>query len=646
MLELLRKKQKSVLIKLVFWAIIGTFVGTIFLVWGKGRDGEAEDTSTAFTVNGTAISTGDYQTTQRNIAQFYQNIYGNSYNAEMEKQLNLPQTAYDQLLRQVLLEQEGNRLNIEVSRQEVIDAIAKIPAFQQNGAFDRATYVQVLEYQRMTTEEFEASQKRSLFAEKAQAQITAGASVNDADIDAEFRKRNEKINLSFAKLAPALFEKKVVINDAALETFYADHQEEFRTPEKVALSYLQFDPANYAGDVQLDEQEIERYYKRHIDLYAIDEQIKAAHILIRIDQNASEAVRAEKRKLAEKVLEKARAGDDFGQLARKYSDDTGSATRGGELGYFKRGSMVPEFEKAAFALNPGDVSALIETQFGLHIIKAEGYIEAGEKPLADVYDAVKAGLRAEKAEAIAFEKAMDTYNINRKNGDLTKAATDAGLTPTETGLFARNETIAGLGDQTEITAAAFALRDGELARPLRVGNQTILFALKQRQPSTIPPLADIKNAVADAYRKQQSIGLAETAAAALLAELKTGKSLAAVAGKEKLTIEETGLFARSYGAFVPRIGENSRLADAAFTLTAAAPVAPEVYDIAGQFVVATLKARTEADMTLLDASKREELRTAVLEQKRQDLLKTRIDQLHAEANIVPSASLLSLGVKP
>jgi peptidyl-prolyl cis-trans isomerase D len=646
MLELLRKKQKSVLIKFVFWAIIGTFVGTIFLVWGKGRDGEVEDNSLAFTANGTPVSTSDYQTVFRNLSQFYQNIYGNSYNAEMEKQLNLPQAAYDQLLRQVLLEQEGDRIGIDVSRQEVIDSIAKIPQFQVNGVFDRTTYVQILAYQRMNTEEFEARQKRALFAEKTEAQITDGVSVNDADIEAEFRKRNEKVNLSFVKLPPTLFEKRVDVTDAALEAFFAEHQEEFRIPEKVALRYLQFDPALYAQDITLDEPEIERYYKRHIDQYAIDEQIKAAHILIRIDQNADDKVRAEKRKLAEKVLEQARTGDDFAQLARKYSDDTGSATLGGELGYFKRGSMVPEFEKAAFALNPGDISELVETQFGLHIIKAEGYIEAGEKPLADVYDAVKTALRSEKAEAVAFEKAMDAYNMNRKTGDLDKAAADSNLTTIESGLFARNEAIPGLGDQPEIVAAAFALRDGELARPLRIGNSTLLFTLKERQPSSIPPLSAVKSQATDAYRKQGSSRLAEAAAATLLSGLKEGKTMAALARKEGLTVEETGLFARSYGAFVPRIGENEQLANAAFALTDAAPVAPEVYDLAGQFVVASLKERTEADMALLDDSKREELRTAVLEQKRQDALKTRIDKLRAEANIVPSATLLSQGVKP
>jgi len=644
MLELLRKKQKSTLIKLVFWFIIATFVGTIFLVWGKGRDGDGDDGSLAFTVNGTQVSTGDFQAVQRNLSLFYQNLYSGNYNAEMEKSLNLPQMAYEQLMRQILLEQEARRLDIDVSHDEVVQSIAEIPQFQQDGVFRRDIYLDLLKRQRMSSDDFEARQKRALYAEKTEASITAGVSVNDADVENEFRKRNEKVNLAFVKASPALFEKKVEVNDSDLEAFFAEHDEEFRVPEKVSLRYLRFEPTRYLDTVTFDDAEIERYYKRHINQYAIDEQVKAAHILIRIDQGASDSVREERRKLAEKVLDKARAGEDFAQLARKYSDD-GSASRGGELGYFKRGSMVPAFEKAAFAMKPGDISGLVETQFGLHIIKAQGYIEAGEKPLTEVYDEVKTGLRNDKAQDMAYEMAMDAYNINRKEGGFDKAAADSGLTVNETGLFTRSEAVGPFGVQPDLAAAAFVLDQDKLGRPQRVGDSTVLFALKERQASHIPALSEVKSRVADAYRKQQSAILAEKAAAEILADLKTGRSLATLAAKHGLKVEETGPFPRSYGNFLPRLGENQSLAEAAFTLTKESPAAPEVYEIGGQYVVAALKAREEADLTQLDDAKREELRAAVLSQKQQEALKSRLEQLRSEADIVPAASLLSLGVK-
>ena len=171
MLDLIRKKQKTTLIKIVFWGIIATFVGTIFLVWGKGDERGSDGSTVAATVNGTQISAQDYQMAYRNLYQFYQNLYSDKFNAAMEQQLQLPKTAIDQLVRMVLLEQEGNRLGVDVSRQELVDAIAKIPQFQKDGVFDRQTYVDVLNYQRLSPEGFEASQERALFTEKVEEQI-------------------------------------------------------------------------------------------------------------------------------------------------------------------------------------------------------------------------------------------------------------------------------------------------------------------------------------------------------------------------------------------------------------------------------------------------------------------------------------------
>ena len=489
MLDLIRKKQKSTLVKLVFWLIIATFVGTIFLVWGKGDDQGPDNQTVAVTVNGTEVSTSAYKNIYDNIYRFYQNIYGNSFNAEMENLLQIPQVAYEQVVRQILLIQEGERIGVSVSRQEVVDEIAKIPTFQVNGNFDRNTYVQVLSYQRISTDDFEADQERTLFTQKSEALLKDGATVTDADIDEEFVKQNEKVDLSFVSVNPTNFEKSVKVTDKALESFYTENQEQFRAPARISLRYLQFDPARYVDELVLEDSEIERFYRRNLDLFVIDEEVSAAHILIKVDQAASEEKKTEKRELAEKVLAKANAGEDFAALARKYSDDTGSAAKGGDLGSFGRGTMVPEFEQTAFSLNPGEISALVETTFGLHIIKVINYVAPGEKPLAEVIDNVKAGLRVEKSGKFAFEKAMDAYNINRKTGDLEKAAAEFNLGIKETGLFTNGQSIDGIGTSPEISDAAFALQQGELARPIANKDGIFLVALKEKQDSHIPELS-------------------------------------------------------------------------------------------------------------------------------------------------------------
>ncbi len=645
MLDLIRKKQKTTIVKLVFWLIIATFVGTIFLVWGKGDDRGPDSQTIAVTVNGTEVSTAAYKNIYDNIYRFYQNIYGNSFNAEMEKLLQIPQVAYEQIVRQILLGQEGERIGVSVSRQEVVDEIAKIPTFQVNGNFDRNTYVQVLSYQRISTDDFEADQERTLFTQKAEALLKDGATVSDADIEEEFIKQNEKVNLNFVSVNPVNFEKSVKVTEEALESFYADNQEQFRAPARISLRYLQFDPARYIDELVLEDAEIEKFYRRNRDLFSIEEAVTAAHILIKVDQTASEEKQAEKRELAEKVLAKANAGEDFAALARKYSDDTGSAVKGGDLGSFGRGTMVPEFEQTAFSLNPGEISELVETTFGLHIIKVISYVAPGEKPLTEVIDKVKAGLRVEKSGKYAFEKAMDAYNINRKTGDLEKAAAEFNLGIKETGLFANGQYIDGIGTAPDISDAAFALQQGKLARPIANKDGIFLLAIKEKQVSHIPELAVVKSAVESVYRKQEAKVLAETATVKLLAELKNGKKLSSLANSVKAKVEQTDLFTRVYGNSIPRIGESEKLATAAFKLTAEAPVAPEIYEIADRFIVATLKKNEAADMAQLDEAKRTELQQSVQTAKSQELLDGRIETLKKEADIVLSAYLISLGVQ-
>jgi len=633
MLDLIRQKQKSTLIKIVFWGIIATFVGTIFLVWGKGSERASDGGNIAATVNGTNIAVTDYQRAYRNLYTFYQNLYGDRFNAELEKQLQLGKSAIDNLVRQVLLEQEGDRLGIEVSRKEIVDAIAKIPQFQVNGAFDRDTYMQVLNYQRLSPEDFELSQERALFAEKVEESIMSAIVVEESDIDAEYRKQNEKVNLDFVRLAPALFESKVKVTDSDLENYFAASRDEFMVPTKVAIRYLQFEPGRYVDDVTVDDAAVQKYYDRHIDQFEIAEQVSAAHVLIKVDKDASEATRAEKRKLAEKILDQAKAGDDFAKLARKYSDDTGSAAKGGALGYFTRGTMVPSFEQAAFNLKPGQISDLVESPFGLHIIKADGYIEPGVKPLADVIDTVKAGLKKEQSVQVAFEKAMDAYNINRKTGDLDKAAADNNLGIKETGLFDRETPIDGIGQSPEIAAAAFALEPGTLARPVRLESGIYLIAIKEKQESHIPEFATVKKKVEAAYRKSQSGELAKAAAEEILTGLKEGKKLAALAKKYDTKVEETGLFAASYGAFVPRLGNAEDLAAQAFELSSDNRVAPQVYELGGRYVVATLKEKQAADLTQLDTEKRTQLRETVTNNKRREVLDAKVEELKKSAEI-------------
>ena len=524
-------------------------------------------------------------------------------------------------------------MQIDVNGKELIESIAQIPAFQDNGVFNKERYLQVLAYQRMNSDEFEAMQHSELIVNKVREQLQSGITVSDADIEEEFRNNNEKVNLNFVSLTSAAFENKVKVTDEALAAYFAENQETFRTPEMVALRYLQFESQRYLEEVTFEESELERFYRRHLDQFEIIERVKASHILIKVDEGTDEQTRETKRALAEKLLEEAKAGGDFAELARVNSDDQASAVKGGSLGYFTRGSMVKPFEDAAFNMNPGDISELVETTFGYHIIKVMEYTEPGVLSLVEALDDVKQGLRVEKSKQLAFEKAMDAYNINRKTGDLTAAATANELGLKETGSFARDGYIDGIGSNKDIINAALLLAENKLAKPVVTDDGVILFGLKERVASHIPELAEVKDLVSAAYKAAEATKLAQAAAEKLVADLSDGGKLTKLAKRAKYTVEETGEFTKTYSPFVPRIGTSEELATAAFALGEDQTGINQLFEIQDRFIIAEIKERIAADLTQLDETKREELSKSILSRKQNEATEQRLTELRSAATI-------------
>jgi len=634
MLDFVRNKQKSIIIKIAFAIIILSFVIGYAMLSSPGGPAGEDQSAEAAIVNGKAIAFNDFQTTYSNLYQVYQNIYQDQFTPALEKQLKLAEKTLDSLIDQVLLQDEAERQQIEISGKELVDAIANVPAFQENGVFSKDRYLQVLAYQRLNSEQFEAMQRSELISTKVREQLQAGVTVTDEEIDEEFRNNNEKVNLNYVSLTPASFEKKVKVTDEALATYFAEQQEVFRTPEMVSLRYLQFVPERYLDEVTFDENELEKYHRRHLDQFEILEKIKASHILIKVDEGTDETVRAEKKAFAEKLLEEVKTGKDFAELARVNSDDAASAVKGGNLGYFTRGSMVKPFEQAAFNMKPGDISEVVETTFGYHIIKVEEYTEPGVRSLEESMDEVKAGLRQEKAKQLAFEKAMDAYNINRKTGDLEAAATTNELGLKESGLFARDGYIDGIGSNAEIINAAHLLEENTLAKPVATDDGIILFALKERVASHIPELDEVKDLVTASYQATEAVKLAKAAAEELVADLVDGGSLVKLAKRGEYTVEETGEFTRTYSPFVPRLGTSEELSTAAFEVKEGETAIDQLFEIQKRFVVVEVKERFPADVTLLDEAKRAELQKTILSRKQNEAVANRLEELRSAATIV------------
>ena len=640
MLGIIRQKQKSFFVQIVFWAIIATFVGTIFLVWGKGDDATSSSEDFAAKVNGNPITMIDYQRSYENIYRMYQNLYGEAFTPAIESTLNLRKVALDSLIDQMLLLQEAERLKLKVSKQEIVTAIAAIPSFQSNGVFNRDLYVQVLRAQRLTPDQYEKMQEQELLVEKARQSLEGGAVASDIDVELEYKERNEKVNLALLQIDPVLFEGRVKVDPAGLESFFAERKETFRLPETAKISYLIVDSKPFAASAELNDADFEKYYQRHIDLFEVPEQVRAAHLLIQVPQGATAAVQAEKRALIEKLRERALQGEDFAALARTYSEDTGSGAQGGDLGFFARGSMVPAFERVAFALNVGVLSEVVTTDFGYHLIRLSARQEAQIKPLSAVIEEVRSGAQEEKGRELALEKAMDLYNVNRKGGSLDIVAQDFGVKVQESAFFpADKAAVANTPLSKEVANAIFALQTGEIGRPTFVPQGVLFYALKEKRAAHIPELTEVRPAVEAAYRQSKAKDLARSEGNLILAELRAGSDLSAAAAKRSLVVGETGLFPRSRTFFVPMIGANEELSNAVFALTPAAPLPSKTFDVDGAIVVVQLKERQEAASAGLTTLIRDEMRQSVVERKKQEILEKTLKELRGKSQINYSAAV-------
>lgn len=637
MLDLIRKKQKTTVVQVVFWVIIATFIGTIFLVWGKGNE-QTREFTVAAEVNGTEISFDEFKSTYNSMYNFYRNIYGENFTPEMERQLRLPEQSINTLIDQTLLLQEADRLNLSVSKEELVQSIAAIPAFQVDGTFNKQQYLSVLTYQRLKPELFEQMQEQQMLVQMTRQTLEDGVVVSDEDVANEFRRLNEKINLEYIPFAASAFRDQIKLSDEQFDTYYAEHQDQFRVAEQRALSFVQLDRNQYRNEVVVDEAEVQRYYERHLSQFAIQEQVAAAHILIMVSPEADEATVSARAALATSVLEKAQSGD-FKKLAQQYSDDKATAANGGAIGFFARGTMDPTFEEAAFALQAGELSTVVKSRFGYHIIKGQGRIEAGFKALADVEAEVKEALITEESERLAYEDAMDAYNVNRKTGSLATIAEGLNLTVVETGLFERAAAIPAIGVNEDLTQRAFSTPAGSLIAPVRGAAGIYICEVAEIKEAHIPELSVVKAIVEVELLNGESVVLAQQQAEEALAKVIAGTPLRSVVPKGA-SLKETGLFSQTLGDFVPTLGNVLGLSEAAFSLTVKDAVAQQLFTAGDTFYVVRLKQLQPADPAGLTAEEFERIRSTVMTTQRDELLKAKIATLKESADVTIAPTIL------
>lgn len=477
MLGIMRKYKQSVIIKVVFVVIVLSFVGTIFLVWGRGSEKGMDSSGYAVKVNGTRIPYDEFQKSYYRIKGFYEQINGKSLSPEMEKQLGLKKLAIDSLVDTALIRKEAARMGIKVTKDEIQKSIAAVPAFQKNGAFDFQQYQNTLKMNRLTPDKFEEAQEQDLLIQKARQKIQDKAIVSDDETLRTFKKQNDKLNISFTSFAPADLKAEVKLSEQDLTAYLQAHQDRFKTPEQISISYCVLDPAQVAAKLTVSDPEAQAFYQKNIDRYQgkggilpyaeVQERVKADTLVFKGVRQAYE--------MAADAINKNKSGD-IAAAAAALAVTIKETPLFTAIAPAAQIAAVPEVGKRAFSLKPGELGGPVETKTGIYIIKIKDRKPAAVPPLAQIRNQVEQGAREDKAKELAKQKADQAVT------ELAKQS--PGLKIQETGNFgfSAKGDIPQIGTSPGIMEAAFGLTTAApvAKTPFQLGDRWYVIKLKNR----------------------------------------------------------------------------------------------------------------------------------------------------------------------
>jgi peptidyl-prolyl cis-trans isomerase D len=534
------------------------------------------------------------------------------------------QRAADQLVDRQALVSEAQHLGFKATPQEIKDELQHgrySEIFFPGGTFiGEAEYVGLLQQHNLTTTSFEDSVGKEILISKLQALITGSASVSDAAIRQEFDKQNTKVKFEYAVLKQDDIKKGLHPATEELKAFYDSHQKNYANsvPEKRKVKYAMIDLSKIENGVQVTHDELPSYYNQHRDQYRVAEQAKVSHILIKAplpgpDGKVDGKGVAEAQRRAEDLLKQLKAGAKFEDLAKKYSEDPGSAKEGGSLGWIGKGRTVPEFEKAAFSLPIGQISDLVKSSYGFHIIRVDDRQDAHMKTLEEVRDQIEPILKQQKAQQIAQRQAEELLQQAKTQG-LDAAASAKGVPEVTSDFFSRKDMVPGLGPSPQFMDAVFTTAEKSPPEMAPTSQGFAVFDLLAVKPQSTPTFEEIRSRVEEEFKNERSNVLLSQKTQELSDRAKTEHDLKKAAKELGATVR-TSEFVAPDGQ-VPDIGSMTGQAAAAFSMKPGDISGPINSGANGVVMAVTdVQAPSEADF----AAKRDQIRDSLLQSKEQEL---------------------------
>jgi peptidyl-prolyl cis-trans isomerase D len=595
MFDLFRSREKAVRWLLTALLVLVALSMVTYLIPGSGMPRSYEEQVVA--------EIGKDQVTARDVHVALQGLMRNRQIPSDMYSVFAPQYI-NSMIQDHAVAYQARRFGFEVSDVELAQAVQSMyPQLFQDGKFiGKEYYAQMLAQQNTSIEEFEANLRKQMLLVKLENLVVEGVMVTPDEVEKEFRKKSEKVKVDFIAFDPRKFQSQVSASPQEVQSYFQIHKANYSVPEKRTYDLIVIDEARIAPTVTVSDEELRRAYQAAGERYRTPERVHVRHILLKTADRPKEEVPKIEAKAAD-LLKQLRAGADFAELAKKNSEDTGTASKGGDLDWVAHGQTVPSFEKTAFSLKPKEISDVVKTEYGFHIIQMLEKESARVKP----FDDVKKELAEERKKQLVNDRIQTAADEIR--AALVKASLSAdaiakkyGLAVTSVVNVAPGDPIPELGASPELSNAVNSMQKGEVSPVIQSGASRLLVAvLKNITPSRPAEFSDVETSVRQAVLSEKALSFMQQKVKEAAEKLKAAGDIKQIAKSFGLEVKSTPEFARDGAA--EGVGSASYLHEA-FDLPVGSVLPP--VSVGGQFFLVKVAGKSEADMSKL-ASERDSL---------------------------------------
>lgn len=550
MLHIIRERAQG-------WLAYGIVILIIipFALWGVNQYFSGGGEVTVAEVDGAKIQQRELQRAYLQQRRQIQQMLGERFRPEMfpEKQMKLQ--VLERMVREQLLVQVARDAGFWVGDRQLAQAIRSTSAFHDENGFSKEKYERTLRAQGMNPAFFEAKMRQSLLSGQLKAGVAGSAFLTDADLDAVLRLKHQKRDAGHLVVPMDRYRDEVTVEDEEVQDYYEAHRGQYVVPEQVKVAYLELDLERIAQGIEVSEETLRAEFEKRQNRFQSPEERRVRHILIEVPRDGGEEADAAARAEAEQLLAELREGADFAAVARQHSDDPGSASEGGDLGFMGRGVMDEAFEKAAFSLEPGELGGPVRSDFGYHLIRVEAVRGGQTQPFAEVKAELRQQVRLDRAEPQFYEQSEQLANLTYEQPDSLQPAAEAlGLEVTHTGYFDRSggEGIAANQDVVQTAFSGEVLAEGYNSQPVELEtNRMVVLRVDDHRPERQQSLDEVREQVAETVRKDKAREAARKAAEAVAERVAAGEAPEAVAEETDTDWTRHEGLARSGGEGVP-----------------------------------------------------------------------------------------------